>query len=246
MTFSPYGFILGVSFVLGLWNVQRLLPKDKNVSWDAGALLVFIFSIAGARLYHLITDWQLYIHASPLELVAVWNGGLGLFGGLLGGFLGYLIWKWWQKPNWSTLQFFDAVGLALPWSQALGRQGNYFNQELFGPPTLFPWGIFIDPDKRPLEYASATHFHPLFLYEALGSLILGSILVLILKKNQKVGSGIFIGVYLIGYGILRFFLEYLRLESALGAFGLTIAQIVSLIACGAGSLFVFRWFRRLQ
>jgi phosphatidylglycerol:prolipoprotein diacylglycerol transferase len=246
MTFSPYGFIIGLSFVLGIWNVQRLLPKSKKVSWDLGAIIIFVCAIVGARLYHLATDWHLYAGATPFELIAVWHGGLGLFGGLLGGLLGYLIWNRWQKLPWTLLQFLDAVAIALPWSQALGRQGNYFNQELFGPPTTQPWGIFIRPENRPLEYLAATHFHPLFLYEALGSIALGSLLVFLLKLNQKIGTGVFIGAYLFGYGVLRFSLEYLRLESAPGWFGLTIAQLVSLAACLAGALFVFRWFRRLQ
>jgi phosphatidylglycerol:prolipoprotein diacylglycerol transferase len=246
MTFSLYGFILGLSFVLGLWNVQRLLPQEKHVSWDAGALLIFGFGVAGARLYHLITDWHLYTNASTLELLAVWNGGLGLIGGLIGGFAGYLIWRNWQRPHWSTWAFLDAAALALPWSQALGRLGNYFNQELFGPPTTLPWGVFIAPENRPPAVINFTHFHPLFLYEMMGSVILGILLLLLHKRKLALDSGVLAGLYLAGYGTLRFFLEYLRLESAPGPFGLSIAQLASLAAISLGILLVVSKHRRLQ
>lgn len=241
MTFSLYGLIIGLSFLLGWAIVERVLPKDPKVSWDAGAVCLFIFGILGARIYHLATDWNLYNGAPPLALLAVWNGGLGLYGGLLGGALGLFVWWKLSKPRWQLLQFLDALALALPWSQALGRLGNFFNQELFGPPTNLPWGIYIEPSYRPDIFINATHFHPLFLYEALGSITLGSLLWFVYKKHpQSLGTGKLLGLYGIGYGTLRFSLEFLRLNSAPGLLGLTVAQNISLALVLVGLTLITR------
>ncbi len=266
MGFSLYGFLFGLSFVLGLWNVERWLMQQPQHSKQnlkreklegiigAGAVMIFIFAIIGARLYHFATDARGF---NLLEFVAVWNGGLGFFGGLVGGGVGLLAWHRLWQPPWKLLTILDLAAAALPWSQALGRLGNFFNQEIYGPPTTLPWGIPIDAHLRPLQFSNQTHFHPLFLYETIGSLLLGTVLFSLLKHANKQkqhntfkpGNGIFLATYLIGYGTIRFLLEFLRVETAPGLLGLSIAQIVSLFAVILGLtslLFVFCWNRSLQ
>ena len=126
--------------------------------------------IIGARLYHLATDPELYFTAgrNPWAAFAIWNGGLGIWGAVAGGAVG--AWIGCRKAGLPLSVMADALAPALPVAQALGRFGNYFNQELFGRPTTLPWGLLIDPAHRPAGYGQYATFHPTFLYEVLWDL----------------------------------------------------------------------------
>jgi len=156
----------------------------------------------------------------------VWRGGMGIFGGIVGGVLG--AWFYSRKREERFLLFLDVGGLGLPIGQAIGRWGNYFNQELYGKPTNLPWGIFIKPENRLLDVIEFEKFHPLFLYESFGSVIIFLILWWLVKtKKVKVRKGKLFFWYLGLYGLVRFFLEFLKIEVWM-INGVNVAQGVSL------------------
>lgn len=232
MRFSLYGFLLGLSFVIAFWLAEHILKKSfpkntKTVNWSAAMGAVFVSGLAGARLWHVFTDWSLYAERPWPAILEVWNGGLGIYGGLVGGTFGLWVWFQWQKkdrrltPDWTFSTLLDTAAIVLPFAQALGRWGNYVNQELFGPPTTAPWGIFIRPENRPTQWQEFERFHPLFLYESIANLILGTFLWLIWRKSRELpkelrlfqlGSGFYGGMYCLGYGIVRFLLDFSRYD----------------------------------
>jgi phosphatidylglycerol---prolipoprotein diacylglyceryl transferase len=194
-------------------------------------------------LYHLITDWSLYADASVLERMAVWNGGLGYFGALIGGIVGLILFTRHSGKgvmnHAPTKQFFlilDLLAFGAPLAQAIGRFGNYFNQELYGLPTTLPWGLLIKGER----------YHPLFAYEAIGTLSIFVFLnVLGWKKKFWIGKGQYAFVYIALYTMLRFWLEFLRLDTARTSGGLGILSIAQWIclSLAIGSICLF-WLRR--
>lgn len=235
VTFHLYGLIIGIGVLAGGWQAAKYNQKI----WDI-LPLVLGCGLVGARLYHVIDMWDYYwLH--PGQIVMVWRGGLGIFGGILGGAVGLWLWikhnekRYDRSKNcyeWLKLADSGAVGLAL--GQAIGRWGNYFNQELYGLPTNLPWGIYIKPENRLLPVIDFEYFHPLFLYESLWCL---AIFLLLKKLKLKIGTGQMLITYLGLYGLGRFFLEFLRLESWYFR-GVNVAQAVSLILAG---IMVWRW-----
>ena len=155
--------------------------------------------IIGARLYHLATDPELYFAAgrNPWDAFAIWNGGLGIWGAVAGGALG--AWIGGRKAGVPLAVMADALAPALPVAQALGRFGNYFNQELFGRPTTLPWGLLIDPAHRPAGYTRYTTFHPTFLYEVLWDLGVA----LLVWSLDRVPVPVWTGVRPLRHGIRR-------------------------------------------
>ena len=190
-----------------------------------------ISGVLGARIYHVISMWNYYIN-TPLEMVKVWHGGLSFFGAFLGAAVGIYIYSRWKGIP--LLAYIDIVAFTLPLSQSIGRIGNYINNELFGTPTTLPWKIYIPSNARPDIYKQNEYFHPLFAYEIIFNLILFGILNLLIKEDKiKIGTGKALGYYLIGYSLIRYFLEFLRTDSWL-INGLNIAQMacVILFSCG--------------
>ena len=214
VTFHLYGLMIGLGVLVGAWVASK---KDKKI-WDC---LVWVIGggIIGARLYHVV-DWWSYYSEHLSQIPAVWRGGMGIYGGILGGILGLWIYtRRREEPNLLFLKMLDAGALGLPLGQAIARWGNYFNQELYGLPTNLPWGIYIRPENRLLEVMDFKYFHPLFLYESLWCLAIFLVLLKIVKKNHFI-------IYLGLYGLGRFFLEFLRLE-AWTINGVNVAQMIS-------------------
>jgi prolipoprotein diacylglyceryl transferase len=164
--------------------------------------------IVGARLYHLATSWN-EVPDEWWGAFAIWEGGLGVWGGIAGGVLVGAIPIW--RSGESIYLFMDAVAPGLLLAQAIGRLGNYFNQELFGRPTDLPWGLEIDPEERPAEYATAETFHPTFLYELLWNALGVVVLIWIGRRFRIKPPGLF-ALYVAWYTFLRFFLELLRVD----------------------------------
>jgi len=214
VTFHLYGLMIGLGVLVGAWAAAK---KDKKI-WDC-LLWVIGGGIIGARLYHVVDLWS-YYSQHLAQIPAVWQGGMGIYGGILGGILG--LWIYVKKRKGATLLFWkllDAGAVGLPLGQAIGRWGNYFNQELYGKPTSLPWGIFIRPENRLIQVMEFERFHPLFLYESLWCLIIFFVLLKIVKKNHFI-------IYLGLYGLGRFFLEFLRIE-AWTISGINVAQMIS-------------------
>jgi prolipoprotein diacylglyceryl transferase len=187
--------------------------------------------IIGGRLYYLATSWNEVPHQwwGPL---AIWKGGLGIWGGIaLGTIVG--VWRL-RRAGVDVPSFLDAAAPGLLVAQAIGRIGNYFNQELFGRPTDLPWALEIDPSHRPERYASSTTFHPTFLYELLWNLALAALLVR-LDRTGRVGRGGLFALYVCGYSAFRIFEELLRVDPAHHVLGLRLNFFVAALLAIAGA-----------
>lgn len=224
-----YGLFI-VFGVLAALTVALKMSKKFNLSANKIFDLSFwmiIAGIVGARIYHVFLEWPYYSH-NLSGIIKIWEGGIAIHGAIIGGLLILLYSAWKEKINFWILAAIYAPSLAL--GQAIGRWGNYFNQELFGKPTDLPWGIPIDLMNRPIRYISAEYFHPTFLYESLGDLAIFAILLILISrflKNKWANYKIIFLSYLILYSILRFGMEFLRTDTTAYVFGFRWPQIFS-------------------
>jgi prolipoprotein diacylglyceryl transferase len=207
---------------------------EKGTVADVAATAVPA-GLIGARLYHVITSPEQYLK-DPLEAFYIWHGGLGIWGGIAGGALG--AWLVLRKRGVDFLAFCDALAPALPVAQAIGRFGNYFNQELFGKPTTLPWGLEIDPDNRPPGYGSFSTFHPTFLYEALWNLGVAG-LVVWADRRWQLGKGRAFALYVAGYCLGRAWIEALRIDDAHHFLGIRVNDYVSGVLFLAAVTYLF-------
>ena len=171
LTFHLYGFIIAIAIYLGWTLVKKrahLYKISPKIFDDPFLLIPLILGIIGARLYHVLDFWS-YYRENPSQIIAITNGGLGIWGALAGIFAGLGIFARIKKINFLSLLDLTASSILL--GQALGRIGNYVNQEGFGPPTNLPWSVYIAPENRPVQFLTSTHFHPTFFYEAILDLI---------------------------------------------------------------------------
>jgi phosphatidylglycerol---prolipoprotein diacylglyceryl transferase len=244
-----YGVVVVLAALAGAWLASKEAERRRenpNHVWDA-LFLCLIVGLVGARLYHVLSspanspvNFQFYldnpwITVSVLgfqfqfpRVLAIWEGGLGIYGGIVGGMLGLLAYIRWNKLSLGRWLDIGAVGLLL--GQAIGRWGNYFNQELYGYPTSAPWGIPIDADHRLPQFAnlsSATWFHPTFLYESILCLV-GVVLLLFIARRfyGRLLEGEIANLYLIVYPAIRMITEFQRPDAWLYN-GIPVAQIVS-------------------
>jgi prolipoprotein diacylglyceryl transferase len=195
--------------------------------------------VIGARLWHVATDIERF-RGNWGEVAKLWEGGLGIPGGLLAGIA---VGAWQAKRRGiapTVAMTFAAPALAL--AQAIGRWGNYFNQELFGRATDLPWALEIDDEHLPSGFASGTTFHPTFLYESLWCLGL-ALGLLWIDKRFRPAPGQLMVMYVIGYGIGRFWVESLRIDPADEVLGMRFNQLVALVAV-IGGVVVLAWMRR--
>ncbi len=205
-----YGIFISIGVLAAVLIASRE-AKRRGESVDHlinSLFLILPLGIIGARLYHVIDEWSYYAQF-PAEIIG--GRGLGIYGAVIGGAIGLIIYTNWKKLN--TLRWLDIAAPGLILAQAIGRWGNYFNQELFGYPTDLPWGVYINPENRPDQFVSYEKFHPLFLYESLLNLT-GFILLLYVgrKYKHKLLNGEIFGIYIIYYGIIRIILEGFRYD----------------------------------
>lgn len=227
ITIYWYGLFVVTGIITGM-QVIISVAKKYNISkediYDLG-FYVIIFGIIGARIYSVFLDIPYYI-VNPAQIIAVWNGGLAIHGAIIGGALALFFHIKKKKLNFWRIVDVAVPGLAL--GQAIGRWGNYFNQEIFGTPTTLPWGIPIQLQHRPLEYLSHEYFHPTFLYESILNLINFGILFY-LHQKKKLNIGSIALIYLINYSIIRISMETLRTDSSPEFLGLRLPVLVSII-----------------
>jgi len=243
-----YGLMLLLGIVAAAWLTGRRWTGRWAFWRDPGGDLVFrvamwgvLGGIVGARLYHVVTSWST-VDGEWWEPFAVWEGGLGVWGGIAGG---VLVGAWVvHRAGESVLAFMDVVAPGLLLAQAIGRWGNYFNQELFGEPTDLPWGLEIDFANRPEQFAAETTFHPTFLYESLWSLLGVFVLLLVDRWLRIRPPGLFC-LYVAWYTFARFFMELLRIDEAHEWFGLRLNAWVS-IAVFVLALVGFVWSQRRE
>jgi prolipoprotein diacylglyceryl transferase len=204
--------ILGV--VAAVWFGERRWEARGGRNGQVGdvALWAVPAGLVGARVYHVITDHDLYFGSgkNAWDAFAIWHGGLGIWGAIAGGAFG--AWLACRHYGLRMLPLMDALAPGLLLAQAIGRWGNYFNQELFGRPTSTPWGLEIDLDHRPPGYEKFATFHPTFLYECLWNL--GAMgVVLYLDRKLRLGFGRCFALYVMAYCLGRGWIEYLRIDN---------------------------------
>jgi len=285
MTLGPitiywYGLFYTISIVLGYWLVSSTLkrilathyplPTTHSAALRLTARLpeftfaLVVVGLIGARLYHVLNEWQ-YYWAHPLQIFAIWNGGLAIHGALIAGLI--FLWQYAKKlgtqnrerrtenaeqrtqnasASGSTalrlygstafLWLLDLLAPAILLGQAIGRWGNYFNQELFGYPTTLPWGIPISPANRPPEFEQFTYFHPTFLYESLWDFVGAIILIIWLSRwrHYKLQAtsykpGLIFPIYLIWMSFGRISIEFFRINTSPLVFGWKLSVLMSMI-----------------
>jgi phosphatidylglycerol:prolipoprotein diacylglycerol transferase len=210
-----YGLCIALGIAAATWLTGRELARKGYDSTLALDSLFFVVPLGfiGARVYHVVTDYSLYADDPIPDIFEVWNGGLGIYGAVAGGFLGVLLFSWYRGV--SPLAFADAAAPGLAFAQAIGRWGNYFNQELFGRPSDLPWAIQISPENRPTEFANVTTFHPTFLYESIWDLLVCLALLWIARRSaNRLRDGDLLLLYVSLYSVGRFFVETLRVDPA--------------------------------
>jgi prolipoprotein diacylglyceryl transferase len=207
------------------WERRGGIPSDISglAAWSVPAGLI------GARAYHVITDPELF-KGRWLHVFAVWEGGLGIPGGLLAGVLAGVVVA--RRRGFRVGVLLDVVAPAIPLAQAVGRLGNWFNQELFGRPTGLPWGLRIDPAHRPVGFEHVATYHPTFLYEALWNLLLMGALLRI-EQRFRLRPGRLFALYVGGYALGRLWVEALRIDHANTILGLRVNIWVSLLSLAA-------------
>lgn len=188
------------------------------------------FGILGGRLYHVITDPELYFAAGrqPVHALYIWDGGLGIPGAVALGAVG--AWLGCRRRGITLSDFADAAAPGLVLAQAIGRWGNYFNQELYGGPTHLPWALRIDPAHRPADMPTLGLYHPTFLYESLWDLgVMALLLWLDARHHRRLRRGRLFACYVLAYTAGRAWIEALRIDHANHFLGLRLNDYVSLV-----------------
>jgi prolipoprotein diacylglyceryl transferase len=209
-----YGTLLALGVLLAGWMTKRELLRRGLDGEKVYGIAVWCVpaGVIGARLYHIASDPELF-RGHWERAPEIWKGGLGLPGVVIGGALGAYIGA--RRQGLPALVVFDCIAPGLIAAQALGRWGNYFNQELFGGPTSLPWGLEIDPQHRPPRYEAYTTFHPTFLYESLwNGLVCLGLLLLARRYWPRLAAGTLFACYLVAYSFGREFMEALRVDEA--------------------------------
>ena len=235
--------ILAGIFICVWWGDKRYRARggQKDVVLDT-ALVAVPCGIVGARLYHVITSPDAYFGPEGnLALIPqVWHGGLGIWGGIAAGALA--VWLYLRRRKLEVGTFAEAVAPTLLVAQAVGRLGNWFNQELFGAPTTLPWGLRIDAEHLPAGYAPGTLFHPTFLYEALWNLA-GAAALVWLGRRFNWRGGVSMWAYMVIYTAGRIWVEYLRIDDAQHILGIRLNVWTSAVVCLSGLTGLFLTLR---
>ena len=229
LAIHAYGLMIALGVIAAVWLAGRRLEAAGTGTRDqmSGiAVRAVVAGIIGARIYYILTDksepWR-----EPGRWLKIWNGGLGIPGGLIAGIL---VGAWAaRRVGVSVSGLLTATAPAIPLAQAIGRWGNWFNQELFGRPTTLPWGLEIDDEHLPAGYASGTLFHPTFLYESLWNVALCLVLLQV-DKRMSLRPGRLMAVYVAGYSVGRFWIEGLRIDPANSGGGWRLNQWTAVIA----------------
>ena len=267
LTIRWYGLLISISVVIGL-SISKKLAKSRNIDPQYISDILpslIISSIIGARAYYVIFEWRQYsgnnfftsfdLFNNVIQIpsfLAIWQGGIAIHGGLIGGFLCILFFC--KSKNIHLKTFIDILIPSIILGQSIGRWGNFFNNEAFGIPTDLPWKLFIPIQNRPIEFINYQFFHPTFIYESLWNFLIFILLIIIFyKQNNKnsVRPGFISCLYLIGYSFGRFWIEGLRIDplciGGLPPFcdgGLRMAQFISIFLFSTGLIGIF--FLRLK
>lgn len=244
--FHYYGLIMFFAIVSALFVIRYVAKKyykdiDTDVILDILPIII-LSSILGARLYYVLVDFS-YFSKHLNEIFAIWNGGMSIHGGIIGGILSGLILA--KIKHIDFLKYADVFAFGLLIGQSIGRFGNWFNCEAFGLPCDIPFlKLAIPYQYRPLGYEDFQYFHPTFLYESLWNLFVFCILFYFVRKIPNIRVGTVFFSYLIFYSLGRFFIEYCRIDSVLNFSGIPLAQIVSVIVIFISIVFLFFLYKK--
>ena len=225
-----YALMIILGVIVAVWLGERRWTARGGAAGTVVDVAVWAvpFGLVGGRLYHVITDYQLYFGKNwhPVGALEVWNGGLGIWGAIAAGTLGGYIAC--RRRGISLLAFADATAPGIVLAQAIGRWGNWFNQELYGRPTTLPWAVKIDPAHRPPNTPDIGTYHPTFLYESLWCVGV-ALLVIWAEKRFRLAYGRAFALYVATYTVGRAWIEWLRVDSAHHILGLRLNDWTSLI-----------------
>ena len=226
-----YALCILAGVLVAVWVGQRRWQARGGLPGTVADVAVWAvpFGIVGARLYHvLVTDWEQYFGAGgePWRALRIWEGGLGIWGAVALGMVG--AWIACRRRGIPLPAFADAMAPGIALAQAVGRWGNWFNQELFGRPTSLPWGLEIDPDQRPDGYADVATYHPAFLYESLWNVGVAAVVVWADRKF-RLGHGRAFALYVALYTLGRTWIEALRIEPTRLVLGLRLNLWTSIV-----------------
>ncbi|MGL5405557.1 MAG: prolipoprotein diacylglyceryl transferase [Propionibacteriaceae bacterium] len=241
LTIHMYAICIIIGIFSALWLVRKRFVSrgGKDEHLDTVTIWTIFFGIIGARLYHVITDYQLYFGAGrhPIEALKIWNGGLGIWGAIALGAVGVFV-----ASRRKGLRFWALLDVLAPGAllaQGIGRVGNWFNQELYGRPLNSWWALTIDADHRLPQYADIATYHPTFAYEMLWNLA-GVALLLVLDRRFRLRHGQMFWGYVLVYTMGRTWIEHLRIDTVNRIGGFRLNEYTSWIILTV-SICVFLW-----
>ncbi len=225
--YGVFMFLAIICSVIVMLKIAKRFYKEYNEDFLYDLAFILIVSgIIGARLYYVILDFGYFIKF-PSEILAIWQGGLSIHGAIIGALIGGGIFT--KKKGYSFTMTADLCTFGLITGQIIGRWGNFFNSEAFGLPCNLPWKLYIPMHSRPINYVLYDYFHPTFLYESVGSLMILVMLLVLKFKYKDIKPGTIFFLYLILYSCLRICIETLRIDSVLSFGNLHIAHIASIL-----------------
>ena len=249
-TFHYYALCIIAGISVAIWLGRKRYVANGGLADDVSEAAIWAvpFGIIGGRIYHVITSPQQYFGSggNPVDALRIWQGGLGIWGAISMGAFGAFLYFRTHKTTLSFLHFLDALAPGVVIAQAIGRVGNWFNQELFGKPTSLPWGLEIDLRNRPSGFENYLTFHPTFMYEAIWCLLVAFILIklpLFFRRIIKNQGDVF-ALYVCGYTLGRLWIEALRIDDANYVLGLRLNIWVSLIVIASSVVYLIRSNRR--
>ena len=250
LTIHFYALCIITGIAAAIWIGRKRYANLGGNPDDVSEVAIWAvpFGIIGGRIYHVITSPAQYFGANgnPVDALKIWEGGLGIWGAISLGAVGAYLYFRTHKTTLNFRQLLDSLAPGIVVAQAIGRVGNYFNQEVFGKPTELSWGLEIDPVNRPDGFESYATFHPTFLYELLWCLVVAVLLIKLpgfLKQITSKQGDIF-ALYILGYTLGRVWIESLRIDEANLILGLRLNIWVSLIVLLTASAYLIASKRR--
>jgi len=236
-----YGLMLAIGVLVATKVAETRWARTGRDPKEFGAIVVpvVIAGVVGARIYHLFTGYK-WSDGGFIGTFEIWKGGLSIWGAVGGGLIAVCVVA--RRRKLDTLVLVDVIAPGVVLAQAIGRWGNYFNQELFGRPTTLPWGLEIDPAHRPPGFKNYATFHPTFLYESLWCLLVFGTIVLVERRHTLKRGQVF-ALYVAMYTFGRIWFEALRIDDATRIFGVRFNLLLSIVLCVFGTLW-FIWLGR--
>ena len=228
--------IIGIFLAIWLGNKRWISRGGKSGQVSDVAIFAVPFGIIGGRIYHVATDWEKYFGPNQnwVDAFKIWNGGLGIWGAIFFGGIG--AWIGCKYYGIKLPPFADEIAPGIIFAQAIGRLGNYFNQELFGRPLDTSWGLEIAEKYRPVGFENFETFHPTFLYELIWNVLIGFALIF-LDRKFKIGHGRLFALYVAFYSVGRLFIENLRIDEARLLLGVRFNVLTSLLVIIGGLVY---------